>query len=130
MFKSVVAVLALASTASAFAPIAPQRVVSNTALFLEMGEYDGKLWDNDAKKVIYEKWDPNSPRSPMNFNPFETFDGNSPDASGRYPGELGYKDPTRGDVNFQQMMIEREEIEERKKNPKAGEVPGCPGCKN
>eukprot|EP00529_Nitzschia_sp_RCC80_P034803 CAMPEP_0113481332 /NCGR_PEP_ID=MMETSP0014_2-20120614/22354_1 /TAXON_ID=2857 /ORGANISM="Nitzschia sp." /LENGTH=122 /DNA_ID=CAMNT_0000374825 /DNA_START=3 /DNA_END=368 /DNA_ORIENTATION=+ /assembly_acc=CAM_ASM_000159 len=121
MFKSVVAVLALASTASAFAPIAPQRVVSNTALFLEMGEYDGKLWDNDAKKVVYEKWDPAAARSVNNFNPFETFDGNSPDASGRYPGETGYKDPTRGDVNFQQMMIEREEIEERKKNPKAGD---------
>ena len=77
------------------------------------GEYDDKLWDNDAKKEIYAKWDPNQPRSPLNFNPFETWDGNSPDASGFYPGEIRYKDPQRGDVNFQQMMDERAEAEER-----------------
>lgn len=40
------------------------------------------------------------------------------DCSGRYPGETGYKDPARGDVNFQQMMIEREEAEARAANPK------------
>lgn len=32
--------------------------------------------------------DPNAPRSTRNFNPFETFKGNSPDASGIYPGEV------------------------------------------
>ena len=52
------------------------------------GEYDDKLWDQDAKKDVYNKWDPNSPRSTRNFNPFETFKGNSPDASGIYPGEV------------------------------------------
>jgi len=79
---------------------------------------------------VYTKWDPNSPRSTKNFNPFETFEGNSPDASGIYPGETRYKDPIRPDTNFQQMMIEREEAEEREKNLKPGNVPGCPGCKN
>jgi hypothetical protein len=77
------------------------------------GEYDGKLWDNDAKKIIYAKWDPNSPRTPLNFNPFETWDGNSPDASGFFPGETRYKDPLRGDVSFAIMMAERAEAEER-----------------
>lgn len=51
-------------------------------------------------------------------------------ASGRYPGEPFYKDPIRGDVDFKAMMAEREEAEEREKNPKAGSEPGCPGCKN
>merc|ERR1719416_376640 len=65
----------------------------------------------------------------MNFNPFETYKGNSPDASGVYPGEPRYKDPTRGDVSFAIMMEEKAESEEREKNPKAGSEPGCPGCK-
>jgi hypothetical protein len=82
------------------------------------GKYDNKLWDNEAKKDVYNAWDPLKPRSTQNFNPFETFKGNSPDASGVYPGENRYKDPTRGNTNFQQMMIERAEAEERAKNPK------------
>ena len=86
--------------------------------------------DNDAKKVMYAKWDPNSPRTVNNFNPFETWDGNSPDCSGFYPGEGRYKDPLRGDVSFQIMMAERAEAEERAANPKAGDKPGCPGCRN
>jgi hypothetical protein len=65
------------ATVTAFAPAAPQRT-SSTALFLEMGNYDGKLWDNEAKKTVYNAWDPNSPRTVNNFNPFETWDGNSP----------------------------------------------------
>lgn len=68
------------------------------------GKYDEKLWDMDAKLDIYGAWDPNSPRSTTNFNPFETFEGNSPDASGYYPGEGRYKDPKRPDVNYTQMM--------------------------
>lgn len=66
----------------------------------------------------------------MNFNPFETYEGNSPDASGKYPGEPFYKDPKRGDVSFQIMLEEKKEAEERAANPKAGDAPGCPGCRN
>jgi hypothetical protein len=40
-----------------------------------------------------------------------------------------YKDPLRGDVNFQSMMAERAEAEERNANPKPGSAPGCPGCR-
>ena len=119
---------ALVASASAFAPASVSR--ASTALNLEYGEFDGQLWDNDAKKVVYEKFDPKSPRSVKNFNPFETFEGNSPDASGYYPGEKGYKDPQRGDVSYAKMLIEREEIEERLANPKPGYAPGCAGCKN
>jgi len=59
-----------------------------THLNFEYGEYDDKLWDNDAKKDVYNKWDPTAARSAKNFNPFETYKGNSCDASGVYPGEV------------------------------------------
>lgn len=94
------------------------------------GRFDGKMWDNEAKKEMYASWDPNAPRTPDNFNPFETFDGNSPDASGNFPGESFYKDPLRGNINFAQMMIERGEADERAANPKAGDKPGAPGNRN
>jgi hypothetical protein len=41
-----------------------------------------------AKKAVYAEWNPAAPRSALNFNPFETFEGNSPDCSGYYPGEV------------------------------------------
>jgi len=68
--KSVIALLALVGSAAAFAPL-PLATRASTKLF-NYGQYDDKLWDNEAKKVVYGVWDPNSPRSPMNFNPFET----------------------------------------------------------
>jgi hypothetical protein len=128
-YAKTLALIALVTGANAFAP-ASFGVRSATRLFFEYGEYDEKLWDNDAKKEVYNKWDPNSPRSTRNFNPFETWNGNSPDASGIYPGEPRYKDPIRPDVNFAIMMAERAEAEERAANPKPGDVPGAPGRKN
>jgi len=83
--KSVIAV-ALVASASAFVPAQNARVP--TKLNFEYGDYDDKLWDQDSKKDVYTKWDPSSPRSAKNFNPFETFKGNSPDASGIFPGEV------------------------------------------
>mmetsp|Transcript_19174 Transcript_19174/g.28096 ORF Transcript_19174/g.28096 Transcript_19174/m.28096 type:complete len:135 (+) Transcript_19174:53-457(+) len=134
MYTKVITLFALVASASAFAPAAPfgTRVANRagTKLFIEYGKYDEETWDNDAKKDVYAAWDPNAPRSTMNFNPFETYKGNSPDASGIYPGEDFYKDPIRGDVNFAQMQAEQAEIKERLANPKPGDVPGAPGCKN
>ena len=120
--------LALVASASAFVPATNMRV--STKLNFEYGEYDDKLWDNDAKKEVYAKWNPTAARSSMNFNPFETLGGNSPDASGIFPGEARYKDPKRGDVSYAIMLVEKAEIEDRIANPKAGEEPGCAGCKN
>ena len=95
-----------------------------------MGKYDDQLWDNIAKNDVYAAWDPATPRSTMNFNPYETFQGNSPDASGIFPGESFYKDPTRPNMDFNQMMVERGEAEARAAAPKAGDVKGAAGCKN
>lgn len=119
------------ASAGAFAP-APFGTRTSTRIFSDYvyGEFDDQLWDNEAKKIIYAKWDPSKPRSTRNFNPFETWEGNSPDASGVYPGEPRYKDPKRGDVSFAIMMAERAEAEERAANPKPGSAPGCSGCKN
>jgi len=127
MMKFTVA-LALVASASAFAPAQFARMP--TTLNFEYGEYDDKMWDNAAKKEVYAKWDPASPRTTRNFNPFETFKGNSCEASGVFPGEPRYKDPARGDVSYAIMMEEKAEIEARNANPKPGEEPGCPGCKN
>mmetsp|Transcript_3599 Transcript_3599/g.5522 ORF Transcript_3599/g.5522 Transcript_3599/m.5522 type:complete len:128 (+) Transcript_3599:111-494(+) len=127
MMKSVIAV-ALVASASAFVPAQNARMP--TKLHFEYGEYDDKLWDHAAKTDVYNKWDPATPRSTANFNPFETFKGNSPDASGIYPGEARYKDPKRGDVSYAIMMEEKADIENMAANPKAGSEPGCAGCKS
>lgn len=128
-YSKTLALIALVASASAFAPT-QFGARTGTRMFFEYGDYDDKLWDNESKKVVYAKWDPASPRSTRNFNPFETFLGNSPDASGIYPGENRYKDPQRGDVSFAIMMAERAEAEARAASPKAGDAPGAPGCKN
>ena len=119
-----------AAEPAAAAPAAAASAAAAPAASGNYGKYDEQMWDDDAKKDVYASWDPNSPRSPANFNPFETWEGNSPDASGFYPGEGRYKDPARPDVNFQLMMEQRAEAEERAANPKPGDVPGCPGCRN
>lgn len=49
---------------------ASSRTMSSSCLFSKYGKYDGLLWDNEAKKDVYSTWDPNAPRSAMNFNPF------------------------------------------------------------
>ena len=105
-FKSV-CVLALAASASAFVPQQPAFARSKVVVFSDVGKYDEQEWGLPAKLDVYGTWDPNAPRSPMNFNPFETYEGNSPDASGFYPGEGRYKDPIRPDVNFAAMQEER-----------------------
>ena len=76
--KTVFAFLAVVGSASAFAP---QPVARASTKLYNYGKYDEKVWDNTAKKEIYEAWDPAAPRTVENFNPFETWQGNSPDVS-------------------------------------------------
>ena len=81
-------IAATVASAAAFVPSQNARMPTRMNAEFLYGEYDDKLWDNDAKKDVYNKWDPSAPRDGKNFNPFETFKGNSPDASGVYPGEV------------------------------------------
>ena len=130
MYSKTLAFVALVASASAFAPPAPlaARVSTGLSAAQEMGEFDDKMWDMDAKDVVYAKWDPATARSMQNFNPYETFKGNACDASGVYPGEAFYKDPQRPEASYTIMQIEATRTKERV--AKDGDTPGAPGCKN
>ena len=86
MQMKITVALALVASAAAFVPAQNARMT--TRINFEYGQYDDKLWDHAAKKDVYNKWSPTVARTGNNFNPFETFKGNSPDASGVYPGEV------------------------------------------
>eukprot|EP00552_Chaetoceros_brevis_P004634 CAMPEP_0197734912 /NCGR_PEP_ID=MMETSP1435-20131217/78_1 /TAXON_ID=426625 /ORGANISM="Chaetoceros brevis, Strain CCMP164" /LENGTH=220 /DNA_ID=CAMNT_0043322375 /DNA_START=17 /DNA_END=679 /DNA_ORIENTATION=+ len=94
------------------------------------GVFDDILWSNENKNSVYDQWDPQQPRSTRNFNPFETFGGNSPDASGIFPGQPRYKDPIRPDVSYAIMQAENAERDARNVTPKFMSCPGAPGCVN
>merc|ERR1719506_547651 len=117
----------LVASASAFAPVSSPFGVRSSAI---NGKFDDAVWGLEQKKEVYAEWDPSTPRSPWNFNPFETWEGNSPDPSGWFPGEIRYKDPSRPDMNFALMTEERNFLEDLAKNVKEGNVPGAPGCRN
>ena len=94
------------------------------------GVFDDILWSNENKNSVYDQWDPQQPRSTRNFNPFETFGGNSPDASGIFPGQPRYKDPIRPDVSYAIMQAENAERDARNVTPEFMSCPGAPGCVN
>jgi hypothetical protein len=123
------AAYAPAPAAYAPAPAAYAPAPAAPAASGNYGKYDDKLWDMDAKQDVYAAWNPAAPRSANNFNPFETWDGNSPDCSGFYPGEGRYKDPKRPDVNYAKMQAERVILDSIAANPKPGSAKGCPGCR-
>lgn len=83
--KSAIVFAALVGSVAAFAPSPIAR--ASTKLY-NYGKYDEKTWDNEAKTDIYSAWDPSAPRSTENFNPFETWQGNSPDVSFDYVFQL------------------------------------------
>ena len=124
-YSKTLALFALVTGASAFAPSQVAR--TSTSLNFIYGDYDDKEWSLAAKEVVYAAWDPKAARSTKNFNPFETFEGNSPDASGIFPGESRYKDPVRPDVSYAIMLVEKARLEEIAAAPKY--VVGDPGLK-
>eukprot|EP00631_Chrysoreinhardia_giraudii_P000066 CAMPEP_0197413950 /NCGR_PEP_ID=MMETSP1170-20131217/751_1 /TAXON_ID=54406 /ORGANISM="Sarcinochrysis sp, Strain CCMP770" /LENGTH=231 /DNA_ID=CAMNT_0042940613 /DNA_START=52 /DNA_END=745 /DNA_ORIENTATION=- len=120
-----VVIAALVGSAAAFHLVTPTRS-AKTQVF---SKYDGQVWDMDAKMDIWNLWDPNSPRSEDNFNPFERNpDGNACDTSGYFPGEGKYKDPQRPDMNWDAMLKEKELMAQVESNPKPGDVPGAPAA--
>ena len=88
----------------------------------------GDIWGFEAKKSIYDKWDPEKPRDYDNFNPFERNDESSMcDVNGCFPGQSrGYKPPNRPDQSWEIMQKERELMDALKLEPKFN-IKGKPG---
>jgi hypothetical protein len=104
------------------------RAVSmNAAGAFDISDYGG-VWGFDAKKAMFDQWDPEKPRSYTNFNPFERNDeGSMCDTNGCFPGQSrGYKPPNRPDQSWDIMQEERVKMDELKKDPKF-QLTGKPG---
>jgi len=82
-------------------------------------EFDG-VWSFDAKKWVYDQWDPEKPRTYDNFNPFERNDESAMcDTNGCFPGQSrGYKSPVRPDQSWEIMQKEREAMDALKTEAK------------
>merc|ERR1712087_61059 len=80
----------------------------------------GDIWGIEAKTAIFNAWDPESPRTYDNFNPFERNDeGTMCDTNGCFPGQSrGYKPPNRPDQSWAIMQAEQKAMEEIKALPK------------
>jgi len=121
--------LALFSSTQAFtAGVAPR--VSPRAGVTQMADisaYDW-VWGFDAKKNVFEAWDPEKKRDYNNFNPFERNDeGQQCDPNGCFPGQgKGYKPPNRPDVSWAIQQEVNAKQEELMKDPKAS-ITGKPG---
>ena len=86
------------------------------------------IWGFEAKKAIFDQWDPEKPRDYDNFNPFERNDEASMcDTNGCFPGQSrGYKSPNRPDQSWAIMQKERELMDALKEDPKFS-ISGKPG---
>ena len=86
------------------------------------------IWGFDAKKAIFDAWDPEKPRDYDNFNPFERNDeGAMCDTNGCFPGQSrGYKAPVRPDVDWAEQTRINGLMDELKKEAKFNTV-GQPG---
>jgi len=86
------------------------------------------IWGFEAKKAIYDKWDPEKPRDYENFNPFERNDESAMcDTNGCFPGQSrGYKSPNRPDQSWDIMQKERAAMDELAKEAKFN-TKGRPG---
>jgi hypothetical protein len=82
-------------------------------------EFEG-VWSFDAKKWVYDQWDPEKPRTYENFNPFERNDESAMcDTNGCFPGQSrGYKSPMRPDQSWDIMQKEKAAMDELAKEPK------------
>jgi len=88
----------------------------------------GNIWGFDAKKAIYDQWNPDAPRDYNNFNPFERNDeGSMADTNGCFPGQSrGYKSPNRPDQSWAIMQEEKIKMEALGQDPKF-QLKGKPG---
>jgi len=86
------------------------------------------IWGFEAKKAIYDQWDPEKPRDYDNFNPFERNDEAAMcDTNGCFPGQSrGYQSPNRPDQSWDIMQKEAKLMEELKQEAKFN-TKGKPG---
>merc|ERR1719486_349154 len=103
------------------------QVRATGAQMANIDAFDG-IWSFDAKKSIYDKWDPEKPRDYENFNPFERNDESAMcDTNGCFPGQSrGYKSPIRPDQSWDIMQKERAMMDELGKEAKF-QTKGRPG---
>ena len=97
--RSDIAMLAVAGAAVGGAIGYATKARAGDAQMIELpAEFDG-IWSFDAKKWVYDQWDPEKPRDYDNFNPFERNDESAMcDTNGCFPGQSkGYKSPVRPD---------------------------------
>merc|ERR1719453_538145 len=82
----------------------------------------------EAKKAIFDQWDPGKPRDYDNFNPFERNDEAAMcDTNGCFPGQSrGYQSPNRPDQSWAIMQEEAKLMDELKQDPKFS-ITGKPG---
>eukprot|EP00639_Heterosigma_akashiwo_P001701 CAMPEP_0194576512 /NCGR_PEP_ID=MMETSP0292-20121207/11612_1 /TAXON_ID=39354 /ORGANISM="Heterosigma akashiwo, Strain CCMP2393" /LENGTH=104 /DNA_ID=CAMNT_0039428605 /DNA_START=58 /DNA_END=369 /DNA_ORIENTATION=+ len=98
------AALFLALVAAACAFQMPSMARSSSAL---NSRFDNQEWGVPQMLEIFNEWNPDSPRGPDNFNPFERDAvGNQCDPNGFFPGDTTYRDPIRPDMNFARMQEE------------------------
>jgi hypothetical protein len=93
----------------------------------DIAAYDD-VWGFEAKKEVYDKWDPEKPRNYENFNPFERNDENSMcDSNGCFPGQSrGYQPPNRPDVSWELMKEHNAKMDALKQEAKFN-LKGKPG---
>jgi len=93
------------------------------------GEAYGNVWGIEWKTAVFHAWDPESPRTYTNFNPFERNDESAMcDTNGCFPGQSrGYKSPIRPAADWNIMQKERALMDELAKDAKWG-LKGKPGC--
>ena len=79
-----------------------------------------EIWGYDAKKAMYDLWNPEATRTYENFNPFERNDeGAMADFNGCFPGQSrGYKPPNRPDQSWAIMQEEKIKMDELAKETK------------
>jgi hypothetical protein len=111
------------------APAAPTYAAAAAAPSgpFNIDDYDG-IWSLEAKTAVFNLWDPESPRSYTNFNPFERNDESSQaDIHGCFPGQSrGYQSPMRPETSWAIMEAEKAKMDVLKLLPKYN-VKGRPG---
>jgi hypothetical protein len=114
----------LSFTAGVAPPVAPRAGVTQMH---DISKYDW-VWGFDAKKEVFEAWNPEAKRDYNNFNPFERNDeGQMCDPNGCFPGQSrGYKPPNRPDVDWASQQETTKLQQELMKLPKAS-ITGKPG---